>query len=896
MSKFEDATLDIKKLDGGVNDGVTADLIGDDQWSYARNIYGIEGSVKSRAGSKRLGTLSQGSLKLDGTGDYLTVPSDQKLTNGSFETWTAGDAVAPDGWTLAGAGAAVAKESTTIKVGTYSAKLTRNGTDCYLQQDYTASGGHNIAYWKGRTVTLGCWVYTANPTKALVQLIHSAATDFGYVRPTLTSTWEYVTVTGVVPTGATSIEARLQVDSTDTTAYFDGAFVTDDAVANFNFGSGDFTIDTWARFATVADSQDLFSSYANAGQFFDFYWYQPTGVLTFYAIRAGTTVSLFTCPWTPVVDTFYHIELTRSGTTMYVFINGVSQTLTISNAIGTQRMPEVDATFVIGTGGYSGLALNGYLDEFRVSKGIARHTADFTPSTALYASDDDTMLLLHFDNLATGVKTFTDSSSRVNTVTGVADAQISQAVYKGLTPLTTTVAPIVLISQIQSGASNYNFAAWNHQLFSLEGTTPPNVYPVRLKNNFNTSAGFGFPMVGFFNFAAVKNAVICNGIQTPVRWDGTSAGVVNLSGSAYTTADQFINYDNYGLLYDFDRLQIQRSNLNDANAGYGSNTPYVIPTKERGDIGSGMVQFGDELIATTRRSVHKFTKTGVSATPFTRREVTSHVGNVAPRGMLVMDNGLLFVDVTGIYFYDGALLVRASKDIDGTWGDINKDYMHGIQAVNYKPMNWAVFAVPYGSGQATNNLFLAYDYLESSPGAGKFVWWMFDGTTAQAMGIMRSSNLTDEWWTGDNQGVLSIQDSGTNDDGVAFTQEGHQKSFDFKKPNRDKRLHECRYIVDGSGDWDLTVQQDIDLSNAPANTTSINLNVPGNLWDVMIWDVDTWEGSSGTLQLRKKFASTLRGRFIQHRFSLSGLDQYFRLYRYMPAVSIKNARGRDTYE
>ena len=54
MSKFEDATLDIKKLDGGVNDNVTADLIGDDQWSYARNIYGIEGSVKSRYGSKRL--------------------------------------------------------------------------------------------------------------------------------------------------------------------------------------------------------------------------------------------------------------------------------------------------------------------------------------------------------------------------------------------------------------------------------------------------------------------------------------------------------------------------------------------------------------------------------------------------------------------------------------------------------------------------------------------------------------------------------------------------------------------------------------------------------------------------------------------------------------------------
>jgi hypothetical protein len=263
--------------------------------------------------------------------------------------------------------------------------------------------------------------------------------------------------------------------------------------------------------------------------------------------------------------------------------------------------------------------------------------------------------------------------------------------------------------------------------------------------------------------------------------------------------------------------------------------------------------------------------------------------------MLVMDNGLLFVDSTGIDFYDGALLVNASKDIDGTWSQINKDYMYGIQAVNYKPKNWAVFAVPYGSGQTTNNLFLAYDYLGSTPGNGKFVWWMFDNATAQAMGIMRSSSLTDEWWTGDNQSRLFLQDSGTNDDGVAFTQVGYQKSFDFKKPNKDKRLHECRYIVDASGNWDLKVEHDIDLKGVASNTTNLSLYIPATQWGGFTWGNAKWAGTAGTLQSRKKFASTLRGRFIQHRFSVSGLDKYFRLYRYMPSVSIKNMRGRDNY-
>jgi hypothetical protein len=320
----------------------------------------------------------------------------------------------------------------------------------------------------------------------------------------------------------------------------------------------------------------------------------------------------------------------------------------------------------------------------------------------------------------------------------------------------------------------------------------------------------------------------------------------------------------------------------------------VIPTKERGDIGSGMVQFGDELIATTRRSLHKFTKTGVSSAPLARREITSHVGNVAPRGLIVMDNGMLFTDYTGVYFYDGALLVRASKDIDGTWSMINRDKMEGIVACNYKPKNWVVFMVPYGSGQTTNNLCLAYDYLESTPGNGNFVWWMFDNFTAQAMGIIRNSSLVDEWWTGDNSGRLFLQDSGTNDAGIAFNQYAYGKAYDFKKPNHDKRLHECRYVLDASGNWDLNVAQDIDMSDAPSSSSTINLYKPSSLWGTFVWGVDSW-ATQGTLQMRKKFASTVRGRFIQHRFSMTAKDQFFRLYRYMPSVSFKNMRGRDNF-
>jgi hypothetical protein len=469
--------------------------------------------------------------------------------------------------------------------------------------------------------------------------------------------------------------------------------------------------------------------------------------------------------------------------------------------------------------------------------------------------------------------------------------------YKWLTigSISSSGKHVTGLGQIQAGSNNYNFGSWNHQLFKLDGSTVQNVSAVRIKNNFNTSGGSGFIGWGVFPFSGIKNAVICNGIQTPVRWNGTSAGVVNLSGSAPASSDDFINFQRYGLLYDFDDLKIYQSNLGDANAGYGANIPYVIPTKRHGDIGSGFVQFGNDLIATTRRSIQKFSTTGISISPIIRREITNEVGNLSHRALIAIDNGVLLLDYTGIYFYDGNAIVRASQPIQGTWDQLNQDKLVNAVSVNYKPKNWVCFSVPFGSGQTTNNLIIAYDYLYSNPFEGKFVWWMFDNITAQAMGIFRNSSLVDEWWTGDTNAKLFIQDTGTNDAGLSFTQDARSKAYDFKKPHLDKRLHESRYVLDSSGNWNLTTEIDVDLQGAPVGTKLISLYAGGSLWGTFTWGVDKW-ATAGTLQPRKKFASTVRGRFIQFRFKVSTVDQFFRLYRYLPSVSFKNQRGRDSYE
>jgi hypothetical protein len=144
-------------------------------------------------------------------------PVTEKVLNGGFETWTAGVNLAPDNWSLSGASATIARESTIKKLGTYSAKLTRAGADCQLMQDITP-----VEYWRGKTVTFGCWVYATVAGRAMAYItdnIGSAASSYH----TGDSTWQWLTVTYKVNANATFLRVMPYIATDDTAAYFDGA-------------------------------------------------------------------------------------------------------------------------------------------------------------------------------------------------------------------------------------------------------------------------------------------------------------------------------------------------------------------------------------------------------------------------------------------------------------------------------------------------------------------------------------------------------------------------------------------------------------------------------------------------------------------------------------------------
>jgi hypothetical protein len=76
---------------------------------------------------------------------------------------------------------------------------------------------------------------------------------------------------------------------------------------------------------------------------------------------------------------WHHVAATRSGNTVRVFLDGTEDaSATFSNGTAAS------SALVIGAFADGTEALNGWMDEIRITKGLARYTANFTPPTEAF--------------------------------------------------------------------------------------------------------------------------------------------------------------------------------------------------------------------------------------------------------------------------------------------------------------------------------------------------------------------------------------------------------------------------------------------------------------------------------------------------------------------------------
>jgi hypothetical protein len=163
---------------------------------------------------------------------------------------------------------------------------------------------------------------------------------------------------------------------------FDG---TDDRVSLLtspllDFGTGDFTIECWAyNTAWDTDQNQLFErGRFTVGKSYRA-WMKATQIV-FEVNLSGTSTGAYTAITATITNNlyqWYHVAFVRHGANFYVFRDGVLVASTTSSA---SVFTTTEALSVGGAAdGNNNIMMNGYIDDFRITRGFARYIGSFTP-------------------------------------------------------------------------------------------------------------------------------------------------------------------------------------------------------------------------------------------------------------------------------------------------------------------------------------------------------------------------------------------------------------------------------------------------------------------------------------------------------------------------------------
>lgn len=459
----------------------------DDTGKTVTTVGGAQFSGLSKYGS--------GSFYFDGTGDYLTVPDtvdfDFGTSDFTIETWinsstiaagyggifaislsgnsfgvyrkadkivvyytsadriTSSVSIASGSWYHV---AAVLKSGTItlfingVSSGQVACSLTLNASDTpKIGTNSGATGDYFNGYIDDLRITKGVARYTSNFTPYKI-LTTAPAGDPLYNYTTLLlkmngtnggttftdNSYSPKTMTVVGNTNTSTAQLKYGTAS----AYFDGTgdYLTSPNSTDFNFGSGDFTVECWVRTESLTIPQYFIHRGNSTG--YDA-WAISIGTDGKVSSVGSVTGSSYAWSITGTkvlsVSTWYHVALVRSGTTIYLFVDGILDA-SATDVSGSLYAPTVTLKIGCDSSG-SVYEFTGYIDEVRLTKGFARYTATFQPPGPHIAAIDpdtdqwwlNTVLALRMDG-SHGSTTFTDLTGK--TVTANGNASISSAVSK----------------------------------------------------------------------------------------------------------------------------------------------------------------------------------------------------------------------------------------------------------------------------------------------------------------------------------------------------------------------------------------------------------------------------------------------------------------------------------
>ena len=244
-----------------------------------------------------------------------------------------------------------------------------------------------------------------------------------------------------------------------------------------------------------------------------------------------------------LLNSWNHIAVVRSGTSVTVYVNGVSRATgtvsgTVNGAIGGTRIGAPIHT----TG--SAQPFNGYITDFRIVKGTAVYTTTFTPPTTPLTAITNTSLLTNMTNGAIF------DNAMMNDLETVGNAQISTSVVKyGTGSLAFDGAGDYLVAPSNAifnmGTGNFTIECWAYPQTQLESfpalfnLTGVNDLSVAYNHGEGTANSFSMLTGGTRTSASVTSsvnawyhiAIVRSGTTVTLYIDGTSRATTTNSST-----------------------------------------------------------------------------------------------------------------------------------------------------------------------------------------------------------------------------------------------------------------------------------------------------------------------------------------------------------------------------
>ena len=364
---------------------------------------------------------------------------------------------------------------------------------------------------------------------------------YEYVDANNNKLWQDETGSKTVTAYGNAVEGATTFRFGNGSMYFDGAgdYLTVPDNVDVQFGSSDFTIEAWVQLASLPASRGgIVCKQRGVAAYGEFsFFINSSGNLAFGATTGGEGAS-----WTLVsvtgssaisLSTMTHVAVTRNGSTFALWKDGaIVGTATASGAITTGA-----GYLSIGADKDDGqYAINAYIDDLRITKGVARYTSAFTPPSrqnpnygipsgavgkraVLDPYYDNVVLNMHM-NGPSGSTAFVDEKGKKATAAGNAALSSTQSKFGGVSAYFDGTGDCISTpysSDFDLSTGDFTVEAWFYKTVAAEGyIVAPN----------QSGSGFG---------PVVITTTINNKFYLLISYSGTWAGVVEVGSFSLNT-------------------------------------------------------------------------------------------------------------------------------------------------------------------------------------------------------------------------------------------------------------------------------------------------------------------------------------------------------------------------